>query len=196
MTIHLFILQALVSAGMYTKVKQGGGPENQRISYSELRDQVSFLSQLFRGEFIFPTEGLEINLDKTLRSLEADNVITITRSEPASPGVLGAVQYVGLSDTERECGRENYDFYCFLIWPFIEASWLGAVSLMMLTPPQDSTEKEASYDVKKVQDCAQLVSIPTNILRKPCLSPLDYRVQEHIADITTIAAWQNALSPR
>ena len=46
MTIHLFILQALVSAAMYTKVKLGGGPENQRISYNDLHDQVHFLSQV------------------------------------------------------------------------------------------------------------------------------------------------------
>lgn len=46
MTIHLFITEALVSAAMYTRVKQGGGPANQRISYDELLSQVSFLSQV------------------------------------------------------------------------------------------------------------------------------------------------------
>lgn len=46
MTIHLFISEALVSAAMYTRVKQGGGPDNQRISYQDLFDQVSFLSQV------------------------------------------------------------------------------------------------------------------------------------------------------
>ena len=45
MTIHLFISEALVSAAMYTRVKQGGGPENQRLSFDTLHDQVSFLSQ-------------------------------------------------------------------------------------------------------------------------------------------------------
>ncbi len=46
MTIHLFISEALVSAAMYTRVKQGGGPDNQRISFEALHDQVSFLSQV------------------------------------------------------------------------------------------------------------------------------------------------------
>lgn len=46
MTIHLFISEALVSAAMYTRIKQGGGPVNQRISYEALFDQVSFLSQV------------------------------------------------------------------------------------------------------------------------------------------------------
>ncbi|CAN9223441.1 unnamed protein product [Alternaria alternata] len=73
MTIHLFILQSLVSAALYTHVKQGGGPEYQRMSYGDLRAQVHFLSQLFRGEFIFPTEGLDINLAKTLDGLEKDD---------------------------------------------------------------------------------------------------------------------------
>lgn len=45
MTIHLFISEALVSAAMYTRVKQGGGPANQRITYEALLNQVSFLSQ-------------------------------------------------------------------------------------------------------------------------------------------------------
>lgn len=46
MTIYLFISEALVSAAMYTRVKQGGGPDNQRISFEALYDQVSFLSQV------------------------------------------------------------------------------------------------------------------------------------------------------
>ena len=46
MTIHLFISEALVSAAMYTRVKQGGGPDHQKISYNALFDQVSFLSQV------------------------------------------------------------------------------------------------------------------------------------------------------
>ena len=46
MTIHLFITEALVSAAMYTRVKQGGGPDNQRISFDRLYNQVSFLSQV------------------------------------------------------------------------------------------------------------------------------------------------------
>ncbi|KAK8211857.1 glycerol-3-phosphate acyltransferase-like protein [Phyllosticta capitalensis] len=162
MTIHLFILQSLVSVGMYIRIKQGGGPENQRISHQELYDYVSFLSQLFRGEFIFPTEGLAANLEKTLRGLEMDNVLRVIRVSSD----LARIEYVELSPVERESGRENYDFYCFLLWPFVEASWLGAVSLMMLTPPPPSSSPQNSsdnvsdspwLDIKKVQDRAQLL---------------------------------------
>ncbi|KAJ5098300.1 hypothetical protein N7532_005301 [Penicillium argentinense] len=150
MLIHLFITEALVSVAMYTKIKQGGGPANQRITYEALRNQVYFLSQLFRGEFIFPPEGLSANMENTLRGLEADDVIKITRDGSGTP------QYVELSEAERHCGRENYDFYCFLIWPFIEASWLGAVSLLGLTPPLDGGHN-TWIDMKKAQDSAQLL---------------------------------------
>ena len=61
-----------------------------------------------------------------------------------------------LSSEERQKGRENFDFYCFLIWPFIESTWLGAVSLMGLTPPMD--EKDSVWlDVTKTQNTAQLL---------------------------------------
>jgi hypothetical protein len=159
MTIHLFILQSLVSAAMYTKVKQGGGPEYQRISYADLHAQVFFLSQLFRGEFIFPTEGLDYNLGQTLDGLEADNVIKISRSSSKNEDGKGTVEWVELSDAERESGRENFDFYLFLIFPFIEAAWLGAMSLMMLTPPLGQASgptNEAWIGLKQIQDRAQL----------------------------------------
>jgi len=152
MTIHLFITEALVSAAMYTRIKQGGGPANQRIPYEELSAQVTFLSQLFRGEFIFPPEGFTTNLERTLAGLEKDDVIQVTRD------ASGAPIFIELSASERQCGRENYDFYCFLIWPFIEASWLGAVSLLGLTPPSDS-QKDLWIDLKKAQDSAQVVSL-------------------------------------
>jgi glycerol-3-phosphate O-acyltransferase len=155
MTIHLFISEALVSASMYIRVKRGGGPETQRISYEELRNQVLFLSQLFRGEFIYGTEGLTVNLDNTLRGLEADQVITLHRDNE------GNVAAVDLAAAERAAGRENYDFYCFLIWPFIEASWLGAVALMGLTPPL-GYQGDGWLDVKNCQDSSQLVSVFCN----------------------------------
>ena len=150
MTIHLFISEALVSAAMYTRVKQGGGPKNQSISFQALYDQVSFLSQVFRGEFIYPTAGLLTNLDVTLQGLERDQVITVVRD------TAGKIEIIGLHDTERKSGRENFDFYCFLIWPFIESTWLGAVSLMGLTPPNEFMAKEW-LDAAKVQDAAQLL---------------------------------------
>lgn len=154
MTIHLFISEALVSTAMYTRVKKGGGPAIQDISFRELRDQVLFLSSLFRGEFIFSGQGLAVNLNKTLAGLERDSVLTLKKDEK------GEIITVGLSDQERRVGRENYDFYCFLIWPFIEASWLAAVSLLGITPPLGQLG-EVWVEVSKAHNAAQLVSYST-----------------------------------
>jgi glycerol-3-phosphate O-acyltransferase len=162
MTIHLFISEALVAAALYTRVKQGGGPAIQDIRYQDLEDQVLFLSSLFRGEFIYSGEGLASNLQKTLLGLEADNVIFIERDEE------GHITKIGLSDAERAAGRENYDFYCFLIWPFIEASWLAAVSLMGLSPPLGQTN-DIWVQVSKAQNSAQLVNAPPSQTRKSIL---------------------------
>jgi len=156
MTIHLFIYEALVSAAMYSRVKRGGGPQMQDMPFDELKEQVYFLSSLFRGEFIFSSEGLDTNLDRTLRGLEADNVIRIDRDAE------GNVTMVGLADQERRAGRENYDFYCFLIWPFIEATWLAAVSLMGLTPPLGQNG-EIWIEQGKTHNSAQLVSLHTHV---------------------------------
>lgn len=87
-------------------------------------------------------------------------MITITRD------ASGAPQFVELSEAERRCGRENYDFYCFLTWPFIEASWLGAVSLLGLTPPRNAPQ-DVWLDYKKAQDNAQLVYSPHIALPEP-----------------------------
>ena len=69
---------------------------------------------------------------------------------------MGKALSAGLSDAERKKGRENYDFYCFLIWPFIESTWLGAVALMGLIPPLEQKD-EVWLDVAKTQDAAQLL---------------------------------------
>jgi 1-acyl-sn-glycerol-3-phosphate acyltransferase len=152
MVIHLFINEALVSAGIYTRVKLGGSPDNQRITYKDLLEQVAFLSQRFRHEFIFPSEGIKINFEKTLNGLETDGVITVTRS------ASGEIEYVEISEQELSAGRENFDFYCFLIWPFIEAVWLGGVSLLGLTPQVDQAEPQW-FPAKETENMAQLVSV-------------------------------------
>lgn len=82
--------------------------------------------------------------------LENDQVIAVSGDSSGAP------LYVELSESERQCGRENYDFYCFLIWPFIEASWLGTVSLLGLTPPFGGP-KDVWIELSKAQSNAQLV---------------------------------------
>lgn len=79
-----------------------------------------------------------------------DEVISLDRDG------AGKISSVGLHKTERERGRENFDFYCFLIWPFVESTWLGAVALMGLAPQLDGMS-DMWLDIVKTQDAAQLL---------------------------------------
>ena len=96
---------------MYTKIKQGGDVEDQRISYEELLDYVSFLSQLFRAEFIFPTTSLDENLHHALLGLKSDRIVSTSRRS----GVSNEIDYIELHADERALGRDNFDFYNFLL---------------------------------------------------------------------------------
>lgn len=117
-----------------------------------------------------------MNLERTLKTLEQLEVVKVTTNEGQPE------RYVELADAERKCGRENYDFYCFLIWPFIEASWLGAVSLLALTPPEMGA-KDVWIDMKTAQDVAQLVR---HILVILCL---DVNLHSSVKPSTTKAIW-------
>lgn len=160
MTIHLFVPEAMVCLALYTKIKSGGAEAGQMMEYRELLDYVYFLSQLFRAEFIYPVVPLEETLSKTLAGLERDNVIGLTRS-PSNPNSANTITHISLHPSERTSGRENYDFYCFLLWPFVEACWLGCISLFMLTPPADhhhAADAEGGWlDSKAVQAQSQLL---------------------------------------
>lgn len=93
------------------------------ISYrmSEVIRDVSFISKLLKNEFVYGTEGLEANIDSTISSLQQDGVILLEDG------------YVGLSPAERARGRNNFDFYNFLIWPFIEGKIHFAYEICLYT---------------------------------------------------------------
>lgn len=104
------------------------------------------------------------NLENTLQGLEADDIITLTRDD------MSQAIAAELSNNERTRGRENFDFYCFLIWPFIESTWLGAVSLMGLIPPLGSSA-DTWLDLKQVQGKAQLVGDVVIKLKQTLIAP-------------------------
>ncbi|KAI9365062.1 hypothetical protein BD770DRAFT_433317 [Pilaira anomala] len=121
--IHLFVEEAIVCAALYSVIKKGGGKPLQRMKYEDLMDEISFLSSLLKLDMIYKPGGVEANTKRTIQWLADNNVIEVDQDN-----------WIGLSDMERSCGRENYDFLCFMIWPFIESYWLAAISLFTLAP--------------------------------------------------------------
>ncbi|KAJ9071859.1 hypothetical protein DSO57_1033031 [Entomophthora muscae] len=140
--IHIFLSEALVSVSLYTIIKRGGSRLDQRFPFKLLLEEVVFLSQLLKWDFVYPPGKAEDNLRQTLEFLVNSKVLTFNG------------EFIELSEAERASGRENYDFYCFLLWPFVESYWLASVSLFSLGLDECSSEpawiEEPAY-VNKVQ---------------------------------------------
>ncbi|BGP40730.1 hypothetical protein JCM10450v2_004726 [Rhodotorula kratochvilovae] len=147
--IHLFVEEAMLCACLYTRVKAGGAAPSQRMERADLLQELHFISHLLSNEFVYAPEGLEANADRTIQALEMDEVVLVE-------GDL-----LGLSPKERATGRNNYDFFCFLLWPFVDTYWLAAVSLFALTPttPPPSTDEPVAWFAEKAfQASAQLLA--------------------------------------
>ncbi|KPV77785.1 uncharacterized protein RHOBADRAFT_48040 [Rhodotorula graminis WP1] len=147
--IHLFVEEAMLCACLYTRVKAGGAAPSQRMDRADVLDELHFISHLLSNEFVYAPEGLEANVDKTVRALEMDGVVLVEDD------------MLGLSPKERAAGRENFDFFNFCVWPFIETYWLAAVSLFALTPttpPPSDDEPIAWFAEKAFQTSAQLLA--------------------------------------
>ncbi|KAM3584515.1 hypothetical protein VKS41_003325 [Umbelopsis sp. WA50703] len=137
--IHLFVEESIVCVALYTVIKRGGAKLQQRMQFDKLLDEIAFISSLFKLDMIFKQGGVESNTLRTIRWLAENNVIEVTDDG-----------WVGLTDAERDCGRENYDFLCFLIWPFVESYWLASVSLLALTPSKDTNIDEPQWIDEKI----------------------------------------------
>lgn len=138
-------------------------------------EELHFLSRLLSNEFVYSTEGLEKNVERTIASLAEDDVVLVEE------------EMIGLSPIERQNGRNNFgsfrpssshsfpriltspktdspryaDFFLFLVWPFVETYWLAAVSLFALTPtnlPPSPNHPVAWYAEKNFQASAQLLA--------------------------------------
>ncbi|KAK4054685.1 hypothetical protein OIO90_003497 [Microbotryomycetes sp. JL221] len=146
--IHLFVSESMLCATLYTHVKAGGAAPSQRMKRDQIFWELRFISGLLQNEFVYGTEGLETNMKRTIDALASDDVILVEDD------------WVGLSPQERATGRNNFDFYNFLLWPFIETYWLAAVSLFALTPvdaPPNERDHVPWYAERTFHKSAQLL---------------------------------------
>ncbi|KAI3638637.1 hypothetical protein MIR68_003135 [Amoeboaphelidium protococcarum] len=141
--MHLFINESIVCCAMYQTIKKG--QTHRTISRTQLYRDVVFISQLLKLEFIYTPGTMDQNLDTTVQLLcermvievvnGEGNLISIGGNTTRSDSTKSTYEYfVRLSDQERSIGRENFDFYCFLLWPFIESYWLATCGLFCIIP--------------------------------------------------------------
>lgn len=130
--IHLFVSEAIICAATYFKFqtpREGGMSTAGGITYDELLDRVQFLSRLLSGEFVFGPEGIQTNLAQTLKELEKEDVLQIKNASTDTGEKL-----IQISSGEIMRGKESFEFFCFLVWPFLDGFWLTLLSLFSLTP--------------------------------------------------------------
>lgn len=120
--INIFISDAIVSMSLYATVKGIGTQYNPRsILYEDLLQEIGFVSQLLKTEFIYKPGRLEMITRDTIDALVKADILA-TDKETGD-------EFVTLSPAEAQNGRENFDFFCFLLWPFLECYWLSCGGL-------------------------------------------------------------------
>lgn len=134
--IHVFVEESILCAACYTKIKQGGTAPMQTMTRAAILRETAFISGILRNEFIYGTSGAETNVNRTLAALMTQEVL----EETSVPGEEGETK-IGLHRLERERGRDTFDSFLFLIWPFIESYWAACCSLLLLAPPREQEKR-------------------------------------------------------
>lgn len=134
--IHLFASEAIVSVAIFTQLRRTG---NRVMQTRDVVNDVKFLSTLLSGEFVYQPEGFQTNLNESLHKLVHQGVITTESLNSET---------IELSFRELNAGCEYLDFYCFLLWPFIDGYWAASVGLLSLSqvPIGASVPERQFYD--------------------------------------------------
>ncbi|KAJ3014148.1 UNVERIFIED_CONTAM: hypothetical protein HDU68_000404 [Siphonaria sp. JEL0065] len=154
--IHLFITESILSCALYATVKQGGPIHIQKVRiFPDLENDCAFLSKLLKNEFIYGPHGLTQNMLKTIDDMVELNVMD-TEDEVVD-NVSTGNKLLSLSKEERRIGRETFDFFCFLLWPFLETYWLSAISCFALIPQNLPTSEIVWVEERIFHDQAQFL---------------------------------------
>ncbi|KAI8810428.1 acyltransferase-domain-containing protein [Cladochytrium replicatum] len=137
----------------------GSAPKSTNVTTTSpsLIEDTDFLSSLLRGEFVYGPNPLEQNLTQTISALAEADVVQVQQE------VVGSEtrEWISLTPAERRIGRENFDFYCFLGWPFVETYWLAAVSLLSIAPlhtPKLADEVQSTDPADRLTDPSSWVT--------------------------------------
>lgn len=113
--MHCFVIDALVCTSILACERS-----KTAASREELIKNTKFISQMLKREFIYPEKSVDTTTDETVTSLIENGVIT---------------------SIDNVIDWEKFEFYCFLLFPFIETYWLGCLSLLILDPFSHSQQQ-------------------------------------------------------
>lgn len=152
--IHLFVSDAIVSVALHSLIKRyQDGKVLPRVNIADLIVQVQFLSRLFSGEFVYGIDGIQTNLEHTLRGLERQGVI----ERSSDLNIEEGVGYVSVTLQEIDRDRQTLEFFCYLLWPFSDGYWLAALAMFSLVPTEADYEERSKY-LQTVPDSARITA--------------------------------------
>ncbi|ODQ66133.1 acyltransferase-domain-containing protein, partial [Nadsonia fulvescens var. elongata DSM 6958] len=157
MVIHLFVPEGILCVSIVGLIVDDGDcghnvmPLNKRIMESDLIKQVKFLSKLLSNEFIYEPEGININFTRTLENLKSQSIIG-TCTEAGD-------KQIWISSNEVEHRLQNLDFYCYLIWPFVEGFWLCGLSLFLFLPYYSISSNDGKPETNWIEESAFIKQI-------------------------------------
>lgn len=121
-TVHLFIQEAVTCVALVALAEPSF---EKRVAIGDICAKGRFLLLLLSEEFVYREEHGAPQLMETLIQLEAQNILRISGDE------------VSISEKELENGMQLVDFYCYLLWPYVDGYWVVGLTLLIM-PPGDS----------------------------------------------------------
>eukprot|EP01135_Chromosphaera_perkinsii_P010764 Nk52_evm43s2209 gene=Nk52_evmTU43s2209 len=150
---HIFVRQSLVALSLYAHIKSNKGKTSE-VRRSKLIDNVEYLTQLLKLEFVFKRqsdlqrtlqkERGEYNEDTLQVNFEEGMDALIERNILKAKGDM-----IELFPLELESWSEKYAFLCMLMWPIVESYWLASVGLLSLEPYEVVDERMFLADIQE-----------------------------------------------
>ncbi|KAJ3342839.1 hypothetical protein HDU93_000969 [Gonapodya sp. JEL0774] len=135
--INLFVSESILTLSMYISIKKWvyfllaclvNSDYKLVMTSRTVSPSALAIARIIAGEFIYQPGKLESTVWGTLKYLEEKAVVSVERTG-FGDSLNGTV---ALSKEEVTNGRETYDLFCFLLWPFVEAYWVATVGLFTL----------------------------------------------------------------
>jgi glycerol-3-phosphate O-acyltransferase len=135
--LHIFVAEAFVACALESFACRRQA--DQGVSRADLLEETTFLSRLFKREFIYkPSPDAEDNFDETLEAMRRRKILSLSDDD----------QMV-TADPE---GHKMLAFLRHLFRPFIDSYWVAALSLFTLRAERKMEEKQF---IKIMQEYAE-----------------------------------------
>jgi len=121
--LHHFVKEGLVTCALAGLMKEL--PPNSGVNRADLVDEVKFLSNLLKFEFIYqPAPDITFNFDEAINYLSTKGTLLVEQRDGKE---------VICVPLHKE-GQQHFVFLCTLFWPFIDSYWVVATRLLKLWP--------------------------------------------------------------